>query len=281
MERMFPNMSTTNHKILISHEVPVSMLRYIEGKTDYQYALVHMFKNADYSMYFRDYLARGGRVILDNSLFELETMFDADKFAEAVNDIKPTEYIIPDAFNDSAATVRSAYDWNKKYSQLPGRKIGVIQGSSWRDLLFCYRELAPMVDKIAINFNPLGMDKQDLTHWGSSRFAFLRFLYESSLSNIPNILLRPLHLLGCSLPQEFEVYKSAPFRSYIETVDTSNPVLQGLNNKVYNSSWGILSKPAEKMNDLMDSDFPDKMTLEFIDANIEMFKNFVNGPSIY
>jgi len=270
-------MSTTNHKILIAHEVPISMLRYIEGKTDYQYALVHLFKNEAYNSYFRDFIKRDGRVILDNSLFELGTMFDAETFAEAVNDIRPAEYIIPDAFNDADATMKSASDWMQKYKDLPGRKIGVLQGKDWADLRDCYNHMVRVgVDKIAINFNPLKMDKQDIGHWGVSRFSFLRYIYDEYEGEG---IKMPLHLLGCSLPQEFEIYKSAPFRSYIETIDTSNPVLLGLQGTEYNS-WGRRTKPSDKMNDFMEADYPNTSTLEIIDKNIDTFKNFVNGPSV-
>ena len=34
-----------------------------------------------------------------------------------------------------------------------------------------------------------------------------------------------VHLLGCNLPQEYLYYKDFPF---IETIDTSNPIIHGL-----------------------------------------------------
>lgn len=256
------------------------MLRWIETKTDYQYALVHLFEKKEYKNYFMDFIKRGGRVILDNSIFELGEAFDVDTFAKYVEEIRPTEYIIPDAFNDTAKTVAAAYAWDKKYRHLPGRKIGVLQGKSWQELLVCYKTLCPFVDKIAVNFNPLKMDVQDIRHWEASRFAFLRYLYDPE--NAAGVSeFKPLHLLGCSLPQGFESYKSAPFRKYIETLDTSNPVLLGLSGTEYTKRWGVLTKPEMKMNDLMDEKFPDEITLRIIESNLSMFLDFVNGPSVY
>jgi len=273
-------LSTTNHKILIAHEAPISMLKWVEHKTDYQYALVHLFENEAYKNYFLNFLSRDGRVILDNSIFELGTAFDVDTFAKHVAEIKPTEYIIPDAFNDMVKTVEAAHTWDQKYRTLPGRKIGVLQGENWQELLMCYKMLCPLVDKIAINFNPLKMDKQDILHWEANRFAFLRYLYDPQNAAAVSEL-KPLHLLGCSLPQGFEMYKSAPFRKYIETLDTSNPVLLGLIGSKYAPRWGVLGKPDAKMDEFMNEAWPYDVTLSLIEDNISMFKDFVNGPSVY
>ena len=40
-----------------------------------------------------------------------------------------------------------------------------------------------------------------------------------------------VHLLGCALPQEFGYYSDFPF---IESIDTSNPIIHGLEWIKYN-----------------------------------------------
>ena len=69
------------HKILVSHESPISILDHSVVYNDYDYALVHLFeKYPQYYDFFKKSLTRNREVLLDNSIFELGTAFDSDKF---------------------------------------------------------------------------------------------------------------------------------------------------------------------------------------------------------
>jgi hypothetical protein len=57
-----------------------------------------------------------------------------------------------------------------------------------------------------------------------------------------------VHLLGCAVPQEFIYYKDMPF---IETIDTSNPIMAGIENTKYNV-WGLDKKPTTRIDDVME-----------------------------
>jgi len=264
--------------IQISHEVPTSLLKRSEDWNDYQYALVHLFeRDLAYAAYFRSYIKNGGRVILDNSLFELGTMFDSVTFAETIADFKPAEYIIPDAWEDTVSTILSVQTWSKKYKNLPGRTIGVLQGKTWRELEICYKHIAPLVDKIAVSFKPeaFGEDEANnpnfLLECGINRYAFLRHLYESSTWKTDQ---KPIHLLGCSLPQEFKYYWKAPFRHLIETIDTSNPVVHGILGIPYQHPNGLLIKSNIKMDSMISMNVENSINM--IEANVRIFKGFVN-----
>lgn len=92
--------------IKISHESPLCLLEQSRQYNDYDYALVHLFEDHEqYYNFFTNSLKRNREIILDNSIFELGTSFDFDKFAEWVNILKPTQYIIPDTFNDYEKTI--------------------------------------------------------------------------------------------------------------------------------------------------------------------------------
>ena len=68
--------------IKIAHESPKSVFDKVQKLTDYDYALVHLFEeDNEYLKLFQDALKNGREVILDNSIFELEEAFDANKFA--------------------------------------------------------------------------------------------------------------------------------------------------------------------------------------------------------
>ena len=81
---------------------------------------------------------------------------------------------------------------------------------------------------------------------------------------------KPHHLLGCFLPQEFKAYKDY---KWIDTIDTSNPVVHGINNIRYNDN-GLDSKVKTKLIEYMDK----SLTLSQVDDifyNIRKFREFV------
>ena len=80
-----------------------------------------------------------------------------------------------------------------------------------------------------------------------------------------------VHLLGCNLPQEYLYYKDF---SFIETIDTSNPIIHGLEGIRY-SEGGLLHKSNQKI----DKDFTQKVNLKQkkdILYNIKMFRTINN-----
>ena len=78
------------------------------------------------------------------------------------------------------------------------------------------------------------------------------------------------HLLGASLPQEFLYYRDMNF---IETVDTSNPVVAAIKGIRY-KDWGLLHKESQKLADLIETKEIDRQLLEY---NTNKFREFVNG----
>ena len=101
--------------IKIAHESPKSIFEEVQKFTDYDYALVHLFEeDAEYLKQFERAVKRGREVILDNSIFELEEAFNADRFNDWVQYLRPTWYIVPDVLEDGYATIDKMEDWNNK-----------------------------------------------------------------------------------------------------------------------------------------------------------------------
>ena len=142
--------------IKIAHESPKSIFEEVQRFTDYDYALVHLFEeDKEYLEQFKKAIAKGREVILDNSIFELEEAFDAAKFADWVDTIRPTWYIVPDALEDSKKTMSQMASWNLRYPNVPGKKIGVVQGKTYKQIVGCYDFMDKIaeVDMIAISFD--------------------------------------------------------------------------------------------------------------------------------
>ena len=122
--------------IKIAHEAPIDIFEEVQRLTDYDYALVHLLEqNGRYRDTFERAIKRGREVILDNSIFELEEAFEADKFAYWVDRIRPEWYIVPDALENSLLTMSQMENWNANFKGLPGKKIGVVQGQTYQSII--------------------------------------------------------------------------------------------------------------------------------------------------
>ena len=255
----------------IYHEAPFHLMEKMREYTDGEYALVHLFENyPDYFDFFVESLKMGRKVILDNSVFELEKAFDADRFVYWIDRLQPTEYIIPDVLDDSFKTIESCMNWVTEYSHYPGKTIGVIQGATVDEAIECYSTISLLVDKVAISFNcafykDLFPHENILFSWMNGRQMFIDLLLEHKILDKN----QPFHLLGCSLPQEFKHYKQDKYK-FIESVDTSNPIVHAINNIVY-EDYGLNRKISIKMINYLHHT---NINHEILDYDIKLFREF-------
>ena len=262
--------------MLISHEVPKCLFEKSLDFNDYDYALVHLFdEDPEYLEFYKNSVKNGRHVLLDNSIFELGEAYDNDSFAKWVEELKPTEYIVPDALEDVAKTIDQMESWNRAYGKLPGKRIGVVQGKTPEEIADCYvyMDKHADVDKIAISFD-YSLYEQIIPHenkymsWMLGRATMLANLLNSGIINTK----KPDHLLGCGLPQEFALYHSY---KWIESVDTSNPIVHGIKGIAY-KQYGLQTKESIKLVDLLDVEINNKQLYD-INHNINYFRTYVNG----
>ena len=267
--------------IKIAHEAPIDIFNEVQSRTDYDYALVHLLEESfRYRDVFEGAVKRGREVILDNSIFELEEAFEADRFAMWVERLKPTWYIVPDALENAEKTMQQAADWFKKYGDIvPGKSIGVVQGKTYEEIRDCYRAMDEIakVDMIAISFDYSYYTKSvphpnKYVSWMLGRVKLLGDLLKDGIINKD----KPHHLLGCGLPQEFSFYRHADY-NFIYSLDTSNPVVHGIKQIEYQPE-GLWSKESQKLHELID--YPlEKLDLNLILDNIDKFRGFVSGKN--
>lgn len=260
----------------IAHEAPLSIFDRVQAVTDYDYALVHLFEeNEKYFDKFVKARNKGREIILDNSIFELGTAFDGDSFAEWVERLAPDWYIIPDVLDNGPATVDSFNRFLNAYDDLPGQAIAVAQGSSYAELVDCYRALAydHRVGKVALSFNhPFYQDFPGETKYHrmmNGRQQTLIRMFNEGVINTD----KPHHLLGCGIPREFSMYNELDWW-WIDSLDTSNPVVHGLLGIRYNSN-GLDDKESVKLFTLIDEDVLDRW--DDIIYNIQAFRKLARG----
>ena len=264
--------------IKIAHEAPIDIFEEVQRLTDYDYALVHLLEqNGRYRDTFERAVKKGREVILDNSIFELEEAFEADRFALWIDRLKPTWYIIPDALENAERTCTQAELWKINYRNINGKSIGVVQGKNYEEIVQCYNYLDKDidVDMIAISFD-YSYYRQSCPHpnkyvsWMLGRVKLLGDLERDGIINKD----KPHHLLGCGLPQEFAFYKHADYK-WLYSLDTSNPVVHGLKGIEY-AEDGLWSKESQKLHELIDVDI-ENIDLEKVTNNINKFRWLTNG----
>lgn len=265
---------------LIFHEAPNSIFRQVQEMTDGDYCLVHLMdENETYRDLFLESASYGNHIMLDNSIFELGEAYDSERYNFWINELNPEYFIVPDVLNDGKKTIERMNDWFGKYkTPAYSKSMAVVQGSTYEELIDTYRKIAfdDRVGKVGISFDSScylggdGANNPTLSREASfmrGRSRFLAYLEEENIVNRE----KPHHLLGCSLPQEMYFYRNV---DWIESVDTSSPVVNGLMNIKY-SIIGLESKPSTKLFTLIDSEVTAEQ-LQTVKYNIMMFRNFCN-----
>lgn len=243
--------------IRISHELPRQLISRTFDLNDYEYFLIHQITNLhEYLDAFIESRKRNRMQILDNSAYELGKSFDADLFAGYVKELKPSEYLIPDAFNDYDKNMSMFDNWMVKYGNIPGTKIATLHAQTMEEYISAYKFFEKTGVKIAFNFAEKFMNE-----YGGRLFVIKKMID----SNIINTDIDH-HILGCSNPFEFLFYKDYNF---ISTADTSHPVTSAVCFET--GSYPIGSKPKIKVDDLHYTN----INVEMICKNIAKFKELL------
>ena len=261
-------------KIKYSHETPFSLLEWSKNHMSYQYSLPHLLEsNEQYRDHFLQCKADGIEIYLDNSLHELGYAMDDATLIKWMNILEPSTFFIPDAWEDYDTSVVNARRWSTITVPNSTTKTAVVQAKSWHEAMLCvqaYRDLgykkfafsygASYYNKLCPALNP---------DFGKAigRFIAISRMYEEG------ILLDSdrVHLLGTAWPCEFSLYKDMPF---IESLDTSNPVMAALDGTVYTDA-GVYRKPIANMNNYQDTPLDD-INLHLVEYNVMKFRS-ING----
>jgi len=258
----------------ISHELPLGLMHYGYVWNDYDYCLPHLIdKYEQYRLYFQKARLDKRFIIMDNGLFEGVTHTTEDLLSK-INLIRPNIFIVPDAWNDSAITLRNAKSWMINYRESISDEVelmAVCQGKTLVELIATYQTLIDLGYK-HIAFNHSSAAYQEM----SEGMDTLKAQMYGRMEFIRNLVLKGTikktayhHLLGCSLPQEFMAYKDWDF---IKSCDTSNPIIVGAQGQRY-TDGGLTWKPKEKIEVYMEENLEDK--IEDIKFNVQKFKQYV------
>jgi hypothetical protein len=261
-------------KVKISHETPFCLLEKSLEFNDYQYALPHLLEsNEEYRNHFLKCKEMGIEIYLDNSLHELGYAMDADTLLKWVDILRPSNFFIPDVWEDYAASIRNAKQWAKV--QLPEgvTKVAVVQAKSTYTAGLCvqaYRDFG--YKKIAFSYGAEYYHEMCPHPNKDLGKAVGRYMVISQLYNTKTLLPNDrVHLLGTASPIEFGMYKNMPF---IESIDTSNPIMAAIGEVPY-TKMGLHVKPLANMNNFQAADI-ESIDVGLVEYNVGMFRE-ING----
>lgn len=269
--------------ISISHELPLSLLKYDNKWNGYSFCLPSFYlKYPEYKQHYLEAKSLGREIILDNGIFEGDN-FSNEELIEIINELKPNKFVVPDSWNNSEKTWNKAEEWIEDIRPLlplETKLMVVMQGNTFQEIKELYIDCKILgYTHFAINHSSKSyvsnFHPNILVEQMFGRINLISYLYSSKTIK-PN---DSLHLLGASLPQEFIYYPEE--YNFIKSVDTSSPIINGLLGTRYNR-WGMLSKPSPKMEKFMEKEFieADHTMMSNITSNIREFRNFVKGSKI-
>ena len=256
--------------VKISHETPLCLLGDSEQFNDYDYALPHLFDEEEgYLEYFRQAKAKGRYIIMDNSLHELGHAYDSARLMFWINKLRPNEFIVPDVWENRDASVVNARKWAQIELPEGVEKVAVVQAQTIHEASTCYQTYKDLgYKKIAFSYGAsyyndvIPHPNKDLGK-ALGRLSVISALHKMKVIEDND----RVHLLGCAVPQEFGWYKGFNF---IESIDTSNPVMASLEGIRYSNS-GLDSKPKANMNDYFYM-LGDQVDYELLSYNLIKFR---------
>ena len=262
--------------MLISHEAPKNIMNLVQEHTDYDYCLVHLMQESnEYRNFFFDAKKKKRKIILDCSLYELGHAYDINKYIAWINILDPSEYIVPDVFQSFEANIQSFEKFMSIHNpfKVTGKTIGVVQGRTYKEMKESYEFMKENADKVAISFGYDFYLKETNEEYKPLAFCKGRIMLINRLIEDGIIdYNKPHHLLGCGLPVEFSYYQQNKLKySFIESIDTSHPVLNGYFGELYHEDK-LGTKRPEKMVDIFEENVSEVQISNII-SNIKYFRN--------
>jgi hypothetical protein len=207
---------------------------------------------------------------MDNSLHELGEAYDKSRLLYWINELKPNEFIIPDVWQDTTQSVVNARYWAQVKLPKGVTKVAVVQAQNFLDAILCYQTYKDLgYKKIAFSYGAeYYLDHSNHPNKNIAK-ALGRIEVVSRMYSMDLIQQNDrVHLLGCQVPQEFSFYKDMPF---IETIDTSNPIMATLDGIQYGRN-GLTEKPKANMNDNF---YTTELDYNLLDWNLRMFRKLL------
>jgi hypothetical protein len=236
---------------------PPSMLKWTSSMTRTHLVLAHIYNSPShiaYREYYKDCVAAGHFVMLDNSAYELGGSVALDQLLKAAEDLQPSAVFLPDTRFKSEVTLQQVkqaievFDQKKDEGKLPAtmQLFAVPQGENLQDVLYCYNQL------LALEVDGFGFYEEIGQVCGfKNRAEFLWFMEAQDH-------IRPgkyYHLLGMEEDVK-EVQLLSKF-DWANSIDSAKPVVYAINGIAFADRGALVGYPHRPSNyfKLQDTEF--------------------------
>jgi len=231
------------------------------------FCLAQLYRsNEEYRKFFRDLVAAGKWVTLDNGTGDHDAISQNELF-ELTMDLMPSEVIPLDTLFDRRETIKNTLHFINMLDRAHLKKqieiFACPQGASFDEWIDCYKTLSNIpavhtigMSKLAIPWVVSGSTKDK--NIARDRNAMFDYLQNNGL------LKKQLHFLGAGEPWEFQHYKDSP---YVRSTDSCFTILSAINNVSLQQDFKRIPTPRDYFQCVM-TDVQIDLALE----NIKYFK---------
>lgn len=296
--------------IKTNSELPITLLnKYNEKLNDFDFVLFHLYiSEPEYKQYFDNMRERHPerRMILDNSAYEFfikGEKLDLNKYAEAIIELNPDFYLLPDTLMDKEKTILDMLNFRvhqqrhienvfERMKEPAPQPIAVVQGNTIDEFNSCLTMILNMgYTNIAIPFHNSFFKEEISECDGDIAYEFATAGYNICTEDVRYAMgrcmwmkywglgvLSPegkprytmLHFLGSHCPAEKKYLKTLFSKNSNVSMDTGYPVkcaIEGI----------VLGKEKHKPNTIIDDFMLDEFEMKeqrLIEDNVNTFKEY-------
>lgn len=272
--------------IKINCELPYCMFNENLSLNEYDFVLFHLYStDEEYKEYYKKVREEHpDRVmIFDNSAYEFFVQgkkLVKKHYLEAINDLKPDYYILPDTLMNMEKTLKDSKSFLKNYPvSCDAKPLAIAQGNTERELVNCLEEYLKMGIKcIGLPFHNSFFTEMDVDDDIKNQFSKVYPVVDEGddqkyamgrvqfTRNHDELLCKfdYVHLLGSHCPFEKRFYHE------FDSMDTSYPVKLGV-------EYVSLETERKKPETIIDNIFKDALTeiqKTMTKYNIDKFKAY-------
>jgi len=199
---------------------PTAYLHSYAGMSSYHLVLAHIYEeDALYRDYYKQRVAEGDFVILDNSAYELGGSVALARLEACANDLNPSAVFLPDTRFNARETKWQVMHALERFAGRPWKNLAVPQGNDLGEVL-------AMLDWYATQryVHGIGLYEEIGTVCGfENRVQFLRYIDGTDLP----LKKWHVHLLG--MEEDVKAVADLAKISWVDGIDSAKPVVYGLN----------------------------------------------------
>ena len=198
---------------------PTPMLNLFAVKSRTHLVLAHIYEvDEAYRNFYKERVAAGDFVILDNSAYELQESVAVERLYKCALDLNPSAIFLPDCRFNTERTIALAIEAHEVLGGHGWKLLGVPQGSNLKEILQCYHW---MLGRSWIAGFGLYEEIGDVAGLGT-RAAFLQYLEENS----GVVDGKYYHLLG--MEEDMTALKKLATYKWVNSIDSAKPIVYGL-----------------------------------------------------